>query len=259
MIDLDLLGDTGSQVLLEVVETSLDEVILALRETVLVQDEATVPSSYLPKKTGVPGLDSLAMKNFRETQTSPISVSGRSLPFIHALLDHLVSPPQSKTVALIDLECGFDPTRLASSRSNLSHIHVFRMPPATADSTASSIAEMVREAVARVQQWMVYGSHQSAGREWWGTIILGAPGGQVWTCWRGWLCVDTEDIPGFATGMSIREAMAERERREQAVDSMNWVASCPWGRFDFRGRLVQENEELQRHHKLEDDAASGEA
>ncbi|KAL5604312.1 hypothetical protein BROUX41_002285 [Berkeleyomyces rouxiae] len=250
MIDLGLAADTGSQVLAEVVEVSLDEVLAALRSTVLSKDATTTQKSYLPKKTGVPTLDALALRNFQETQAAQLSVNGRSMPFIHALLDHLVSPPQNKTVTLVDLESRFDATRLTSSRADIAHIHVFRMPPGPtlASSTAALITAQVRDVVAKAQQWMIYGSHQSASREWWGTIVIGAPGGQVWTGWRGWLRVSAEEIPGFVPGISVREAMVERGRREMVVDGVQWVVKCPWGRFAFRGRLMKDEEDGQHHH-----------
>lgn len=91
---------------------------------------------------------------------------------------------------------------------------------------------------------MLYGdaSRASAGREWWGTIVLGGLGaGDVVAGWKGWLRVDRESVRGFALGISAEEALEQRERRQDAVEAAGWAATSQWGGFVFRdGEEVRE-------------------
>lgn len=83
---------------------------------------------------------------------------------------------------------------------------------------------------------MLYGeaSRASAGREWWGTIVLGGLGaGDVIAGWKGWLRVDRESVRGFALGISAEEALEQRARRQDVVDEAGWAATSQWGSFVF--------------------------
>lgn len=86
--------------------------------------------------------------------------------------------------------------------------------------------------VERGGRWMVYGQHGSRGREWWGTIVVGGPGGDACGGWRGWLRVDREGRPGFGGVASADEALLERGEGEG--ERPTWVVSSEWGGFSFR-------------------------
>jgi hypothetical protein len=97
---------------------------------------------------------------------------------------------------------------------------------------------------------MLYGSHGSKGRPWWGTIVIG--GGQaaglrehaatgvkgmpskadkvdVTAAWAGWLKVERASVPGFGLGLSVEEAMRDCARRHEAFEAAGWVARSVWG------------------------------
>ncbi len=136
------------------------------------------------------------MRQFRATQSVPVTLSGRPLPLIYVLLATLVSPPHSKAVVVIDLEGEFDIARVArcapwreaadaalghdippssspatSSASgapspcvadeDLAHIYVC-LPPETSSETSAAAM------VASTRDYMLYGAHESRAREWWG-------------------------------------------------------------------------------------------
>lgn len=79
---------------------------------------------------------------------------------------------------------------------------------------------------------MVYGGHGSKGREWWGTIVVGGPGGDVCGGWRGWLRVDREETPGFGGVVPAEEALLERGVGDG--ERPTWVVSSEWGGFRFK-------------------------
>jgi len=83
---------------------------------------------------------------------------------------------------------------------------------------------------------MLYGDHGSKGREWFGTIVVGGMGGDVNVGWRGWSRVEREEVGGFGWGVSVEEAVGERERRREAVDGKGWRAVCEelGGEFTFQ-------------------------
>jgi hypothetical protein len=51
--------------------------------------------------------------------------------------------------------------------------------------------------------------------------------------WRGWLRVESEseDVPRFGMGVSVEEAMREREQRQLAVENKGWRAVSEWGEY----------------------------
>ncbi|KAI1126617.1 hypothetical protein F5Y10DRAFT_244450 [Nemania abortiva] len=189
----------------------------------------------------MPELSALITRYQRATQSAPpplLSVSGRYLPFIYHLISTLISAPHNYTVVIIDTEGKFDATRLVASTpssqpsypatpADLAHVHVY-LP--------GRGQEGVKAVLSAVDEFMLYGSHGSRGRAWWGTVVIGGMGGgQVNAGWKGWLRVEREEVGGFAPGMSVEEAMREREARGRAVDRAGWMASSRWGSYAWKG------------------------
>lgn len=94
-----------------------------------------------------------------------------------------------------------------------------------------------------VEEWMVGGQHESMGREWVITAVCGVEGfmgmggvslGNVVVGWRGWLRVEREEVLGFGPGMSVEEALRERDRRQEAVDASRWKAVSEYGEYTWR-------------------------
>lgn len=116
---------------------------------------------------------------------------------------------------------------------DLKHVHVYR--PARGSSSH------LRDVLKAAEQYMVYAKHASSAREWWGTILIGrgspATFGvgnvDVTTGWKGWLRIDRDEIRGFPLGISIEEALVERDQRQRAVDDAGYTATSQWGRFTF--------------------------
>lgn len=173
-------------------------------------------------------LDQLAAHHFRETQSAPISISGRHLALLYTLLSALVSPPHLYTILLVDLDARFDATRLTCPPEHIPHIYILR----PARSSPEHLQALVREADAL----MLYGdaSRASSDREWWGTVVVGGLGaGDLLAGWKGWLRVEREKVRGFAMGLSAEEALGQRGRREEAVEAAGWVATSLYGGFVF--------------------------
>jgi hypothetical protein len=147
-----------------------------------------------------------------------------------------VSEPHCKTVVVVDLESAFDATRLSCSQEGLRHVHIYRPPRGS--------PTHVREMIAGIETWMLYGDHSSTTREWWGTIVLGGIGaGDVNAGWKGWLKVEREEVGGFAVGLSAQEAFESREKRQDVVDQAGWTATSSWGSFIFQeGLQVQKRQ-----------------
>lgn len=127
-----------------------------------------------------------------------------------------------------------EPARQVTAE-DLRHVHVYR--PARGSSSH------IREVLSAAENHMIYSKHASIAREWWGSIIIGGGSpavlgpevANVTTGWRGWLRVDREDVRGFGLGMSIEEALLDRDRRQRAVNDTGWTANCAWGGFTFDG------------------------
>ncbi|OHW99766.1 hypothetical protein CSPAE12_01571 [Colletotrichum incanum] len=228
----------GARLLGDVEEANLEEILNAFR-TALSPDASSFSKANHPKAYPIPGLDVLVARNFRATKSAPLAVTGRHLPLIYTLISTLVSPPHDKTVLVLDTEHRFDATRLVCSLENIRHVYVHRpacrgIPGQHGGSSAGTGPEQVRELVAAAENWMLYGDHDSSGREWWGTIVIGALGaGDVTAAWKGWLRIDRDNVPGFSFGCSVKEAMTDRQRRQKAVDVAPWAASSQWGSFTF--------------------------
>jgi hypothetical protein len=82
---------------------------------------------------------------------------------------------------------------------------------------------------------MLYGDHGSKGREWVGTVVNGGLGGDINVGWRGWLRVEREEVGAFGWGISVEEAMDDREKRWEVVDGKGWKSVCDGlgGEFGF--------------------------
>ena len=73
---------------------------------------------------------------------------------------------------------------------------------------------------------MWYGDHGSKSREWVGTIVNGGTGGDINLGWRGWLRVEREEVGNFGWGISVEEAIGDREKRWEVVNAKGWKSSC---------------------------------
>ncbi|KAK0102421.1 hypothetical protein ONS95_006041 [Cadophora gregata] len=226
----------GARLLREIAaeEGSLEDLLKNLRA-------ALIPNL---SRTGIPDLDSIW-----QTHGGKLSITGRTLPLLHHILIHLVSPSHlNGTIALVDLTGRFSPSHLLNQSStsssskpqpgnqhpeekflqkaDLQHIHVFRP-------TKSNLAATL----ASIESYMLYGSHRSHGREWLGVIVNGGVGGDINLGWRGWLRVERESVGKFGEGVSVEEVFwGERGRRAEVVDQRGWRAvdvSAGGGRGGF--------------------------
>ncbi|KAF3342640.1 hypothetical protein VD0002_g1023 [Verticillium dahliae] len=256
----------GARVLGEIEETSLDEILAELRHAIDATNTTTIskPITHNVNKSHssypIPGLDALVARQRQAAPASPLQLTGRYLHLIYALISTLIAAPHLKTVVVIDLEDRFDATRLTvgsgpnddadhdkhdietDTDDPLRHVHVYR--------PARSSIEHLRDVIAAAEHRMLYGRHDSRTREWWGTIVIGAPlaattgsssaagrpssSVQVTASWRGWMRVDRDEVRGFPLGAGVGEVLADRERRQAAVDEAPWTASCAWGSIVFQ-------------------------
>ena len=83
-----------------------------------------------------------------------------------------------------------------------------------------------------VDDYMLWGDHESKGREWVGTVLNGGVGGDVMVGWRGWLRVERGAVGNFGEGMNVGEAWAERDMRQEVAEKSGWRAGSEIG--DFR-------------------------
>ncbi|TDZ29012.1 hypothetical protein C8035_v007087 [Colletotrichum spinosum] len=198
-----------------------------------------------PKFYPIPRLNALAAKHFRATREIPLTVTGRYLPLVYRLVAGLVAPPHRKAVLVVDTEHRFDVTRLACSADDVRHIYVLRpalsrtaRPGNVATRSINVTPDQVRQLLSQMENFILYGKHQSGNRDWWGAVVVGAVGGgDIIAAWKGWLTVERVPVPGFNKGSTIRQAMAERQRRQQDVDDAPWNASSRWGAFAFTESL----------------------
>ncbi|KAI1136277.1 hypothetical protein F5Y05DRAFT_415467 [Hypoxylon sp. FL0543] len=236
----------GAKLLGEIEEESLEELINSI------QADLTGGPSGLRPDIPIPALASIAARYHKATQSAPppvLSVSGRYLPLLYHLVSILIAEPHNYTVVVVDAESRFDVTRLFSpdrshhstttsypaQLSDLRHVHVYR--PARGQ-------DQIRAAVAAAGEWMLYGAHGSRAREWWGTVVIGGGSGtgtggmsvkgDVNAGWKGWLRVEREDVPGFPTGVSVEEALRDREKRQEVVDAAGWVAASRAGGYVWK-------------------------
>ncbi|KAL2172378.1 hypothetical protein VTG60DRAFT_6217 [Thermothelomyces hinnuleus] len=261
----------GSRVLREIEDTTLDEVLTSLRATLQTTNEnasdrnaenlhlATTRPPIFPIRP----LNDLVNRHFRATQSTTLALTGRHRELLYVLVATLISAPLKKAVAIVDFEGRFDPLRLLATplvqdaaaaglasaeakpvptvrRADLDHVHILR----PARGSFSHIADCVKS----IEEYMLYGSHRSGAREWWGTVVIGGglnPAGTasaaasaqvaVTADWKGWLRVDRADVPTF-WDMSAEQALNDREKRQAAVADAGWLATSPWGGFSIGRR-----------------------
>ncbi|OTA89185.1 hypothetical protein M434DRAFT_398774 [Hypoxylon sp. CO27-5] len=236
----------GAKLLGEVEEESLEELLNSLQINI-----TGGPSSIRPE-IPIPTLANIAARYHKATQSAPppvLSVSGRYLPLLYHLVSTLIAEPHNYTVVVVDAESIFDVTRLILSPdrphqhlsssypaqlSDLRHVHVYR--PARGQ-------DQIKAAVAAAGEWMLYGAHGSRAREWWGTVVIGGGSGtgggagakgDVNAGWKGWLRVEREEVPGFPAGVSVEEALRDRDKRQEVVDSAGWVAGSRVGAYMWK-------------------------
>jgi hypothetical protein len=144
---------------------------------------------------------------------------------IYSIISHLVKG-LGGTVVVVDVDGRFSPSHLFKGEGmtmrELEHVHVFRCSK-----------ERLRVTLDSLEGYMLWGEHVSKGREWLSTIVLGGVGGDIMVGWRGWLGVDREMVGGFGEGVSVEEAWAERERRQEVVDGKGWRGVCEMGEFGW--------------------------
>lgn len=182
-----------------------------------------------------------------------MAVSGRYQELLYVLVSTLIVSPHDKVVSVIDFDGRFDPLRLLATSpigegtatdaqsplavqpADLDHVHILR--------PARGSTACILDCVTSMEEYMLYGPHQSRAREWWGTVVIGGglnSGGNVSAAvsahvavtagWKGWLRVDRADVPGFGD-MSVEEALAGRDKRQASVEDAGWGATSPWGGF----------------------------
>ncbi|KAF4976894.1 hypothetical protein FZEAL_6496 [Fusarium zealandicum] len=254
---------TGRRLLGEVEETSLEEILHGVRSALASNSNnktqtQTQAHAQATKLTYMQPLDDIAARHFNATKAAGISISGRHLALLYKLISILVSPPHLYAVLIIDLEGRFDATRLTCSPSHTRHVYVQR--------PARSSPEQLRALVAEAEGVLLYGdvAQASAGREWWGTVVVGGLGaGDVSAGWKGWLRVDREHVREFALGISAEEAFEQRGRRQDVVDAAGWAVTSQWGGFTFNEEEHGEDEHGEDEHgedehgEEEEDVAEG--
>ncbi|KAI2602576.1 hypothetical protein GGR54DRAFT_644919 [Hypoxylon sp. NC1633] len=259
----------GATLLGDVQEGSLEELLDSLRLN------STGRPSTIGPHIPIPALANIATRYHKATRSAPppvFSISGRYLPLLYHLISTLIASPHNYAVVVVDAESRFDVTRLISSPSSspvpnpsdashhhssttttttstnsypaqlpdLRHVHIYR--PARGQ-------EQVRAAVAAAGEWMMYGSHRSRAREWWGTVVIGGGSGtgsgsgaglplpvkgDVNAGWKGWLRVEREEVSGFPPGISVEEAWRDRDQRRKVVEAAGWVAGSRVGTYVWK-------------------------
>ncbi|KAK4240063.1 hypothetical protein C8A03DRAFT_31810 [Achaetomium macrosporum] len=261
-------ASVGSRVLGEIEEATLDEVLASVRTSFAgatnnANDDSNTghgpPASSQLKKFPIEPLNDLVNRHFRATQSAPLAVTGRHRELLYVLVATLISAPHNKAVAIVDFTGRFEPLRLLATnplngatttpespdaaprptvqRADLDHVHIIRARRCSPSNVAKCVAS--------IEEYMLYGNHFSHDRDWWGTVVIGGglnPAGSVSAAasaqvavtadWKGWLRVDRAEVPTF-WDMSAEEALADREKRQAAVEDAGWVATSPWGSFSI--------------------------
>ncbi|KAK7942654.1 uncharacterized protein PG986_011767 [Apiospora aurea] len=258
----------GARILDEVEEESLEQLINHFRSSTLPGTTPNHPQSLNPP-IPIPSLATLIARHHQVSQTFPpplLSLSGRYLPFLYHLVSTLIAAPHNYAVTIVDADHRFDVTRLVSdsstaptapapgppntaapkpypaTKSDLKHLYVYR--PARSAEQAQ-----VQASLAAAREYMLYAPHASQNRAWWGSVVVvgttgtggGGGGGEkqrqkrlvadVVASWKGWLHVQRQEVPGFGVGMSVEEALGERERRAELVRDRGWEARAREGAY----------------------------
>jgi len=167
-----------------------------------------------PPRLGIPGLDEIWKRHGVK-----LEIIGRALPLLYLIVDTAIEE-KSGTIVVVDMDGRFDVSRL---RCDLQHVHMFRPVKGALKITLDSIDD-----------YLLYGQHQSKGRELVATIVIGGQGGDIMAGWRGWMLVEREEVAKYGPRMSIEEALMERDARQEAVESADWVASSAWGEYRWK-------------------------
>lgn len=173
-----------------------------------------------PPRLGIPALDDIWARHGGKLEiTGP---EGNEL--LYQIVSIAVSPPRNGAIVVVDADGGFDVTRLSCEVQNFQHVHVYR-----------PLKGHVNETLEQVEGNLVGGEHASMERECVGIVVNGAQGGDIMVGWRGWLRAGSErdDVPRFGIGISMEEAMREREQRQLAVESKGWRAVSEWGEYKW--------------------------
>jgi len=144
------------------------------------------------------------------------------LELLYQIVSTTVSSPRNGTIVVVDADGTFDVTRLRCEMEDLKHVHIYR-----------PLKGQVKATLGQVNSYLLSGEHASMGRDCLGIIVNGAQGGDIMLWWRGWLRVESEseDVPRFGMGVSVEEAMREREQRQLAVENKGWRAVSEWGEY----------------------------
>lgn len=51
--------------------------------------------------------------------------------------------------------------------------------------------------------------------------------------WKGWVRVGRKDVAGYPTGVSPKEVVGERDKRQDVVDEKGWRVSSEHGEYIF--------------------------
>lgn len=182
----------------------------------------------------MPGLPpSLLSLYHAHTSKGPLAIkSNPTTAASIALINHIIVHQltiRKGAIALFDFTGQFFVSTIASicGTDSLRHLHIFKPPGQSG---------IVFQAA---KWWMLYGSHTSQGREWVGTIIIGAEGSRQWdglggtlvSCgWNGWLNVARDDSNRCINGTSVEEAWEQN----QEIQPITWRAWCEEGEYKWR-------------------------
>jgi hypothetical protein len=166
-----------------------------------------------PERTGIPELDRLWRNH-----GGKLAIVGRGLPLLYHIVNQLVEG-RGGTVAVLDVDGRFSPSHLDCE---LRHVHVFRPTKSNLKVTLES-----------VEGYILWGDHGSKDREWMATIVHAGVGGDIMTGWRGWLKVERERVQGFEAGISVEEALIEREMGQENGIPRGWRAVSQYGTFSW--------------------------
>ncbi|KAK6214179.1 39S ribosomal protein L22, mitochondrial [Pestalotiopsis sp. IQ-011] len=233
----------GAKILGEIEEESLEELLDNLRTAILPHSQGHPP---LKPQIPIPALSTLISRHHHAEQSAPpplLGVSGRFLPLLYHIVSTLIASPHRHAVVIVDADHRFDATRLVAagdeslpaSQDDLRHVYVYRPARSSFRANVTSEAmDQTQASVAAAQQHMLYGAHASRDRAWWGTVVVGGSGGDVNAGWKGWMDVRRSEVAPFGVGMSLEEALLERERRQERVRERGWEGRCREGVYSWR-------------------------
>ncbi|KAI9735450.1 MAG: hypothetical protein M1818_006456 [Claussenomyces sp. TS43310] len=210
----------GARMLGEVKTGSLEDLLGHLRRL-----HRDCEPELKTRRLGIRDLDEIWARHGDKLE---ITGCENGLPLLYHIVSTIVSPPRSGTVVVVDVDGRFDITRLTCAYGDLKHVHVLRPSKSSLKVTMES-----------VEHYMLYGGrqgkHVSADREWVGTIVYGGIGSNITGGWRGWLKVESEreDVVGFGLGMSVEEAVVDRDARQTALMQRGWRATSAWGTYTW--------------------------